>query len=357
MGLLDTLQGVYNNGAPVRKGLLDLLTGKANVGGLLGDITALNNANYVNKLSQLSKGKFDPQNDQTAQFAMGMNPMMALHTVWHGSPHTFDKFDMSKIGTGEGAQAFGHGLYFAENPKVAESYQNAGIGNIDWENATYGGKKIQSLYDNAQRMQDLGHRMKNQSMIDKANAELYYWESLLTGTHPNIARSNALDPDAGWPTLQNFVKTIDDKKFKNINFPDTSLYKVDIPDEAIPKMLDWDKPLIEQRNIIDLLDKHPQSEYFNSYKSDKTDFPNNPELWKTGKSLYGHLDEIFGNGGGSILKHGDGASAAQELKKLGITGIKYLDGGSRGTGNGSYNYVTFDDNLPKILERNGVPLK
>ncbi len=44
--------------------------------------------------------------------------------AYHGSPHDFDKFDLSKIGTGEGAQAYGHGLYFAENPKVAESYSH-----------------------------------------------------------------------------------------------------------------------------------------------------------------------------------------------------------------------------------------
>lgn len=44
--------------------------------------------------------------------------------AYHGSPHVFDKFDMSKVGTGEGAQSYGHGLYFAENPKVAADYRN-----------------------------------------------------------------------------------------------------------------------------------------------------------------------------------------------------------------------------------------
>ena len=44
-------------------------------------------------------------------------------TVWHGSPHKFDKFDSSKIGTGEGAQAYGHGLYLAETPAVADGYR------------------------------------------------------------------------------------------------------------------------------------------------------------------------------------------------------------------------------------------
>lgn len=45
--------------------------------------------------------------------------------AYHGSPHDFDKFDASKIGTGEGAQSWGHGLYFAENPAVARAYRDS----------------------------------------------------------------------------------------------------------------------------------------------------------------------------------------------------------------------------------------
>ncbi len=40
----------------------------------------------------------------------------------HASPHEFEKFSMDKIGTGEGAQVYGHGLYFGENPKVIDEY-------------------------------------------------------------------------------------------------------------------------------------------------------------------------------------------------------------------------------------------
>ena len=52
-------------------------------------------------------------------------PGLAELIAYHGSPHKFKKFDASKIGTGEGAQSYGHGLYFAENPKVAKSYAEA----------------------------------------------------------------------------------------------------------------------------------------------------------------------------------------------------------------------------------------
>ena len=50
-------------------------------------------------------------------------PWLAM-TLFHGTPHKFNKFDLSAIGTGEGAQAFGHGLYFAENPGVAGQYKD-----------------------------------------------------------------------------------------------------------------------------------------------------------------------------------------------------------------------------------------
>ena len=53
---------------------------------------------------------------------MDTMPMAGI-TAFHGSPHKFSKFDMGRIGTGEGVQSYGHGLYFAENPKVAMSYK------------------------------------------------------------------------------------------------------------------------------------------------------------------------------------------------------------------------------------------
>src|SRR5262245_24504001 len=43
------------------------------------------------------------------------NPIRAFHS----SPHDFERFDISKVGRGEGSQVYGHGLYFAENPKVS----------------------------------------------------------------------------------------------------------------------------------------------------------------------------------------------------------------------------------------------
>jgi hypothetical protein len=50
--------------------------------------------------------------------------------AWHGSPYQFDKFTTEKIGTGEGAQAFGWGLYFTDLKGIAESYANVLSQNV-----------------------------------------------------------------------------------------------------------------------------------------------------------------------------------------------------------------------------------
>ena len=248
-------------------------------------------------------------------------------TTWHGSPHTFPptannplgEFDSAKMGTGEGAQVYGEGHYTAEARKGAESYQNAGIGGIDWENAKYGNKKIQTLYDNAAKAQDRAHRLKDQGAIGKANAELAYWESMMTGTHPNIVKQNALDPESGWDELANFAKKIDDSKFKNINYPETSLYKVDIPDEHVAKMLDYDKPINEQSPYV---------------------------LEALGRAGI--------NNESSALAGPMARGQESHLAKHGITGIRYLDAASRDAGKGTSNFVVFDPKHMNILERNGV---
>lgn len=44
--------------------------------------------------------------------------------AYHGSPHVFDKFDMTKVGSGDGRQAFSHGLYFTTDEGLARTYRD-----------------------------------------------------------------------------------------------------------------------------------------------------------------------------------------------------------------------------------------
>jgi hypothetical protein len=50
------------------------------------------------------------------------------------------------------------------------------------------------------------------------------------------------------------------------------------------------------------------------------------------------------------------AERSKALLKAGIPGIRYLDGGSRGAGDGTRNFVVFDENNIRITEENGQPV-
>ena len=215
--------------------------------------------------------------------------MPAGITAWHGSPHIFDKFDMSKVGTGEGAQAYGHGMYFAESPEVAKTYRK-----------------------------------------------------------PEVTASS-LNANSGksYNSIQDFFDDVATNK--------GNLYKVDIPDEHIPMMLDWDKPLLEQTPQVQKAlaklgiksDKQKLKEFddalLESLFSDSTkSLPKQP-MNPTGESIY------------QTVIPGNPKYTAEKLKEAGITGIRYLDQVSRGKG-GTSNFVVFDPTDVKILERNNQPV-
>ena len=251
----------------------------------------------------------------------GSPAALALQTVYHGSPHTFDKFDMSKIGTGEGAQAFGHGLYFADNPKVAMDYRNTLADTLETNvDAPFIEKRA------AQMALTFGN-----NTADGAIAWLRrYADSGTQHTTPPVS------PEV-------FKSVI--KRFQNGEFrPGGNLYRVDIPDEAIGRMLQWDKPLSEQPQAVRDALKPLQDEYR------KNPAFENPYIapGATGAEIY---KELINSSYQKYAGGGHDEQAAYMLKQLGIPGIRYLDQGSRGAGQGTYNTVLFDPNLAKILGR------
>jgi len=247
-----------------------------------------------NKMANFTPAQIDSFRRQLADQATAQG--MAGMTVWHGSPHRFDKFDSSKIGTGEGAQAYGHGLYLAESPDVAKGYRDklSGAGYFS---------------------DDGKYFMKNDSK----------------GTF------HSFDPKTNSDAL------ISEADFYK-NAP-ASLYKVDLPDEQIAKMLDWDKPLSQQHPDVQraFMESDAGKQVAGAYRS--AGIENRMNYSHVGNSL-------------KMLKNGTGAEVADSLRQAGIPGIRYLDGGSRGTGQGTSNFVIFPGNegLLQILERNGAPL-
>ena len=267
---------------------------------------------------------------ETAGYAVGMLPFIPMvgKTVWHGSPHTFDKFDLSKIGTGEGAQAYGHGLYLAESRPVAEEYQR----NLAAKGMSIDNVPIESTLENYNIQQLVGEHGQN---LQTLKAKL-----------TDYAIQNAKNPYADTNSATKIIEAIDRGAFDPKG--GGSLYKVDLPDEQIAKMLDWDKPLSQQAPEVqqaiapfveDIVKNslHGEDYLLNGQWTRTRDIPAN--------NLWGNLANQYGP-----------EKASQTLYEAGIPGIQYLDQASRGAGEGTRNYVVFSDEIPQILERNNQPI-
>jgi len=257
------------------------------------------------------------------KMAEAYNP--AGMVVYHGSRHPFTKFDKSKIGTGEGNQSYGYGMYVAEHPEVAKEYSTAGM-SLDPSKTKYKGRNIETWYDEAQRKQDMAYRQKaSKEKINEINAELGFWEQLMTRRHPQALLDEYASPDYGGPEFQKFAKTIDLNKFKGI-VEQPNFYKVDLPDQHIAKMLDFDLPISSQSESVKKLAK--------KYGVPETDL-----------------------GGDLLVKIGKGSAGSQVMQEHGLTGVKYFDQMSRDKKSGTRNFVVFDPQQLSILERNQQPIK
>ena len=248
-------------------------------------------------------------------------------TVYHGSPHKFDKFDSSKIGTGEGAQAYGHGLYLAESPGVAKYYSK-----------------------NVQDSRGFWKSTPEDELDESLSSELTKWiqggGDIPTKTGFKDYLKYIYEADRN-PNIKNALKRVD-QRFADgtiVLNPKGQLYKVDLPDEQIAKMLDWDKPLSEQPWVMNRI--KPMLEDSN-ISPEKIPFLTGKDLM----SVDGPMAAWFG-------KTRTPSMFSEGLRQEGIPGIRYLDGGSRGTGAGTSNFVVFpgQENALTILERNGQPIK
>lgn len=234
-------------------------------------------------------------------------------TAYHGSPHSFDKFSLDKIGAGEGNQVYGHGLYFADNEDVAKSYRD--------------------------------HLLHKTDDVVSANTEMKRLSKIMDKYE--ISYGKFSDP-AGYEAQKLYNEMMD----KRANAKG-SMYQVKI--NADPEhFLDWDKPLSEQHpNIQQAYEKFLQSDLakeaddsLRGYISGKKGEYANPN----GKSFYGAAYE----GTGPKIGMSEREQVTDALKGYGIPGIKYLDAGSRnGVGNSS-NYVVFDDSIIEILKKYGL---
>ena len=271
--------------------------------------------------------------------AMGMGALDSsafnkAATVWHGSPHKFDAFDSSKIGTGEGAQAYGHGLYLAESPDVARSYQR----DLSTKVTADG----QPILANNKRVGSTGNAEVDDYLIaNNGDLNAALRQAVLDRRSIPVSNGNRSELDPVIARLKGLGGKVE-------TVMDGSLYKVDLPDNAIARMLDWDKPLSQQApGVVDAV----RNAFPPSYVDGR--FVDPFASGKTGRALLDELGAIANKRGAAGMRQAEPA-----LKAAGVPGIRYLDGGSRGAGTGTSNYVVFpgEESALQILERNGIPL-
>lgn len=253
---------------------------------------------------------------------MGFAPAGMI--AYHGSPHIFNKFDSSKIGTGEGAQAYGHGLYLSETPEVAKQY--AGALSAARATKTVGNVDLTQAYQNMPTDIPetlLAARRDFRTLKDMGELSPADKRDFLAAVKNNITAAQG-----------------------------GALYKVDLPDSAVARMLDWDKPLAEQpANVAEMFNRSGMYDEMSGHLGS--------DIWKRLiEKQVTPLKSWPQDGGWVAHKKAAPARAADQLRSLGIPGIRYLDGGSRWAGDGSRNMVIFpgEENLLTILERNGIPL-
>jgi hypothetical protein len=349
-GLLDDPMGTLaQKAAQFQEDQRDTLNLQSNAYPRVGERTVLNSPEQIAGFKQ-----------QLASKAADM--AMAGATVWHGSPHQFDAFDASKIGTGEGAQVYGHGLYLAEEPKVARMYQKQLSENKMIAAGSEIGLNKSGFYDTAAAGKALGVDPKAAAMaMQDANGDVRLIDNLRSqkGSYPKTSSvdifgdvTSEAQALADRDKLASLFKQAKKARQKTDFQLGGSLYKVDLPDEHIAKMLDWDKPLSQQTPDVQATLKQSLGA---SYKDSMY-----------GEDAYRRLQKIQQNQA-PIIKKPDGVyrndsavpgMTSDVLRNAGIPGIRYLDGGSRGAGAGTSNYVVFPGNegLLKILERNGKGL-
>ena len=126
-------------------------------------------------------------------------------TLYHGSPYLFDSFSTKNIGSGEGANMYGWGLYFTEDPQLTNRYSPRDYGYEE---------KLLAMYKDCERRED--------------------WESMevleSAMMHSTISELREMYPNAG--------KLID--KIERIKRSVGFRYTVELNDSVLPYMMRWD---------------------------------------------------------------------------------------------------------------------
>jgi hypothetical protein len=196
-------------------------------------------------------------------------------SAWHGSPHKFDEFSTSKIGTGEGAQAYGYGLYFAGNKEIAEYYQKNLAPPPILKNWSFGSVSLvrnEEYTDYSPRDhsdQQMAKALLSEDLLihEGEIVELFKNEGLeaARAAMQKIAEErleSAIEEDPKIaPYLKVFKKDIQTRLKFDVEISKGNLYKVELAPEEDEYLL-WEEPIDKQpEKVREALRKAGATEY------------------------------------------------------------------------------------------------
>lgn len=287
------------------------------------------------------------------------NSNIFYQSAWHGSPHDFDTFDLGAIGTGEGNQVHGWGLYFAKDKKVSDLYRRELSLIHDVDKGTLFKVDVpdtKEMIDEQQSLNILSKETK-QNLNAAINALPEQEKEVFINEYTNS------------PLFNHYAKKEIDElgsKFEQLD----NEYRL-LKDEYLDKFLKEDLNKITQRNLnrlsekynIDLkaLKENPNSikdiknqldtmwfnafkefgmtkqryrdTYWGKYKKDFSSLLNDSGI--NGRDFYLALSKALGSA----------KQASEHLNKYGVKGITYV-----GEQDGRC-YVVFDDKAIKVIEK------
>ena len=274
-------------------------------------------------------------------------------SAWHGSPHDFDTFDLGAIGTGEGNQAHGWGLYFAKKKSVSRNYQKVLSKRLGTTNPKLFKVEIpdeKTMLDEDKYFKEQNKDIINKIVsavndleIDKRKALLdYYKEHPSYNTNQEYKKllgkiqSIKQDRDYIADALTNNVNKIKEKIAREA----AAEYGYNFDELKADNTFEMAKKLIGEINEkLSALEKEKEVEGAKEkIKEDKIlesigdTFTKTPY---TGRDVYVALSKAFGGDKG----------ASEFLNSTGVKGITY-DGYTDGR-----CYVVFDDKAIKVIEK------
>ena len=287
------------------------------------------------------------------------NSNIFYQSAWHGSPHDFDTFDLGAIGTGEGNQAHGWGLYFAKDKKVSDLYRRELSLIHDVDKGTLFKVDVpdtKTMIDEQQSLNILSKETK-QSLNAAINALPEQEKEVFINEYTNS------------PLFNHYAKKGIDELGSKFNQLDTE-YNL-LKDKYLDKYIEGELNTITQRTInrlaekynIDLkaLKENPDSIkdvknqldtmwfnafteygmaskkyreiYWGKYKEDFSTLLNDSGI--NGRDFYLALSKALGGA----------KKASEHLNEYGVKGITYV-----GEQDGRC-YVVFDDKAIKVIEK------